>query len=300
MDASLLRDLLVRRSLSADGVNPRGLRLRGARIRGRLDLDYVDAPVALWLDDCLLERGVTARQAHFPALRIRRCRLGHPYEPAFFGDRIRVDGDLNLDRTVATAKSEDGALRLVAARVEQLSLGGATLRNSAGPALAAEALETDTTGRRPGGRGMPGERDQRRLPGRGPIVLATLDQTAGGGHPRRTRSARGAIHRQPAQPRRACASRRADPTRRGQFDVHEDATVLLRIAAPTTDHPTGGRRPRLAEIVQVAAATGDDPALDALILRLHIETADDRSARSRACAQNCAMTSESAPRSSKV
>jgi integrase len=30
---------------------------------------------------------------------------------------------------------------------------------------------------------------------------------------------------------------------------------------------------RLAEIVQVAATTGDDPALDALILRLHIETA---------------------------
>jgi integrase/recombinase XerC len=30
---------------------------------------------------------------------------------------------------------------------------------------------------------------------------------------------------------------------------------------------------RLAEIVQMAATTGDDPALDALILRLHIETA---------------------------
>lgn len=30
---------------------------------------------------------------------------------------------------------------------------------------------------------------------------------------------------------------------------------------------------RLAEIVQVAATTGDDPALDSLILRLHIEIA---------------------------
>jgi integrase/recombinase XerC len=41
---------------------------------------------------------------------------------------------------------------------------------------------------------------------------------------------------------------------------------------------------RLAEIVQVAATTGDDPALDALILRRHIETAVAAAARSH-CAQ---------------
>jgi hypothetical protein len=38
---------------------------------------------------------------------------------------------------------------------------------------------------------------------------------------------------------------------------------------------------RLAEINQVAATTGNDPALDSLLLRLHIETACRRGATSR-------------------
>ena len=46
-----------------------------------------------------------------------------------------------------------------------------------------------------------------------------------------------------------------------------------RQAPPAQEHPP--RRPdaRLAEINQVAATTGNDPALDTLLLRLHIETA---------------------------
>lgn len=85
---------------------------------------------------------------------------------------------------------------------------------------------------RPRGRRMPGERDQRRFPGRGPIVLTTLGQATGGGHPNHTRPARRAVHRQHAQARRARAPRRANSTRRGQLDSREGATVLLRIAPP--------------------------------------------------------------------
>ena len=44
-------------------------------------------------------------------------------------------------------------------------------------------------------------------------------------------------------------------------------------AAPSAQHPPGPPDGRLEEILRVAASTGDDPALDALLLRLHAETA---------------------------
>ena len=67
VDANVLRDLL--RGADAQlQPDPRGLRLRGVRIRGRLDLDLVTADVRLELQDCLLEQGISASQAHLPAL----------------------------------------------------------------------------------------------------------------------------------------------------------------------------------------------------------------------------------------
>ena len=64
---------------------------------------------------------------------------------------------------------------------------------------------------------------------------------------------------------------------------HAEEDSLITAAANPARKVDKPRRPpstrravadtRLAEIVQVAATTGDDPALDALILRLHIETA---------------------------
>jgi integrase/recombinase XerC len=53
---------------------------------------------------------------------------------------------------------------------------------------------------------------------------------------------------------------------------------------PSTRRAVADTR-RLAEIVQVAATTGDDPALDALILRLHIESAFAAAAHSH-CARS--------------
>jgi integrase len=43
--------------------------------------------------------------------------------------------------------------------------------------------------------------------------------------------------------------------------------------APAAQHPSGPARRPTREIHQAAASTGDDPALDTLLLRLHIETA---------------------------
>jgi hypothetical protein len=145
VDAGILRGLLLRRGLDegGGGSDPRGLRLRGARIRGRLDLDFLECSVALFLEDCLLERGVTAQQASLSTLRLRRCRLEHPDEPPFLGDYLRVDGWLDLSEVVVSAKSEEGAVRLLNARVGRLSMTSATVRNSAGAAIFGEGIQTD-------------------------------------------------------------------------------------------------------------------------------------------------------------
>jgi hypothetical protein len=144
VDASLVRGLLLRHGLEGEHPDPRGLQVRGARIRGRLDLDLVETTVALELIDCLLDGGVTAAQAHLPVLRLQRCRLGHPDEPAFAADLVRVDGDLDLDGIVISARSTAGAVQLRRARIgRRLTLRGASLRNASGPALAADGLRTE-------------------------------------------------------------------------------------------------------------------------------------------------------------
>jgi len=94
-------------------------------------------------EDCLLEDGLTAHQAHLPALYLGRCRITSTGGPAFIGDGLHIDGELNLNKTVFTATAEAGALRLFGARVGgALELSGAALSNTAGPALPADRLHT--------------------------------------------------------------------------------------------------------------------------------------------------------------
>src|SRR4051794_3104566 len=88
IDASVLRDLL--RGVGVSDPDPRGVHLRGARIRGRLDLDRLTTTSALFLEDCLLDEGITADAARLPALRLYRCRIAHPNEPAMRADALRV------------------------------------------------------------------------------------------------------------------------------------------------------------------------------------------------------------------
>ena len=49
------------------------------------------------------------------------------------------------------------------------------------------------------------------------------------------------------------------------------AAATDQLIAPVSS-PTALSDGRLEEILRVAASTGDDPALDALLLRLHVET----------------------------
>jgi hypothetical protein len=144
--AGLVRELLLGRGLKGSSPDPQGLCLRGARIRGGLDLDLVDTKIALKLEDCLLEDGLSAHQAHLPMLCLVRCRISNTAGPAFIGDGLQVDGELNLHKTVFTAAVEAGALRLAGARVGgAVELSGAAIHNTAGPALHADRLHTGGT-----------------------------------------------------------------------------------------------------------------------------------------------------------
>jgi hypothetical protein len=142
VDAALLRHLLLNKDGDAD---PRGLRLRGDRIRGRLDLDYLTVPIGLLLEDCLLDDGLTAEQTHLQALWLRRCRVSHPDRPALDADRLHLDGPLELDGSLFTSATDQGAVQLVGARISGLlNLHGATVCNSAGPAIYAAGMQTDS------------------------------------------------------------------------------------------------------------------------------------------------------------
>jgi hypothetical protein len=135
VDADVLRDLL--RCLDPElRPDPRGLRLRGLRVRGRLDLNLVTTPVSLELEDCLLEEGISADQAHLPTLFLSRCWIAHPTQIVLDFDRLRVDGSLYLNRSVIIGATWEGAVRLADARIGgSLYLRSTTVRNPDGPAV---------------------------------------------------------------------------------------------------------------------------------------------------------------------
>ncbi|MGH4011953.1 MAG: hypothetical protein ACRDTH_27970, partial [Pseudonocardiaceae bacterium] len=135
-----IRDLLRGRVVTDP--DPRGLRLRAARIRGRLDLDNLNTTVKLILLDCLLDGGITAEAAHLPGLSLRRCLLTHPSKPALYADELRTDAGVSFEGFTIRARSADGAIRLNGAHIGgQLDCSGATITNSAGPALHSERLK---------------------------------------------------------------------------------------------------------------------------------------------------------------
>jgi hypothetical protein len=139
--AAVLRDIL--RGRLAPDPDPHGLRLRGARIAGPLDLENLTTSVGVELHDCLLGEGLVARDAKLPFLVLSGCRLGRPAQPPLDADRLTATR-LVLDRAVITADCEMGAVRLIDAHVgSQLDCTDATMRNDAGPALAADSLQVD-------------------------------------------------------------------------------------------------------------------------------------------------------------
>lgn len=138
--ASVLRDILRGRLVSDP--DPHGLQLREARITGRVDLEYLTSSIIVELLDCFLVSGIIVSDAHLPFLSLEGSLLEHPAEPALYAARFSA-GALFLDGTTIIASCENGAARLAGARLGQLDVVDAVLRNSSGPALNAEGVRVE-------------------------------------------------------------------------------------------------------------------------------------------------------------
>ena len=75
-------------------------------------------------------------------LSLNGARLINEAGPALYGDSLRVDGNMVLDKFTAVGDCAIGAVRMVDARIGgQLSLNGARLTNEAGPAFGGDRLQ---------------------------------------------------------------------------------------------------------------------------------------------------------------
>ena len=160
--AWVIRDIL-RGRLVADP-DPHGLRLRGARISGRLDLENLNTDVSLELNDCFLEEGVLAKDAHLTRLGLAGCQIEHATEPPFDAERLTC-GVLALNGARIISHTKHGAVRLSGAHIGgQLDCAGAELRNDSGPALAADGLQVGQDMYLSGGFTATGSGERRRGP----------------------------------------------------------------------------------------------------------------------------------------
>ncbi|MEV4142759.1 hypothetical protein AB0J40_03770 [Amycolatopsis sp. NPDC049691] len=140
ISATVIRDIL--RGRHVDDPDPHGLRLRGARVAGRLDLENISSVLELELVDCLLDGGITARDATLGALSLVGCRLSHPTEPPLDGARLTA-AVVHLGRTSLDAHCREGALHLPEARLGVLNCDGVRLVNDSGPALTADGMRVE-------------------------------------------------------------------------------------------------------------------------------------------------------------
>jgi len=137
--ATVIRDIL--RGRLAPHPDPHGLRLRGVRIIGRLDLENLSTEVNFELEDCLLEEGLVARDAHLATVGLIGCQLEHPTEPPMSADRLTCS-ILDLSKATIIGHTKAGAVRLRDCHINgRLSCTGAELRNNSGLALAADNMQ---------------------------------------------------------------------------------------------------------------------------------------------------------------
>lgn len=134
--ATVLRDIV--RGVAAPNPDPRGLRLRGVRVTGRLDLAYITSSVPVLINDCLLEDGVLAMDAHLPALDLEGCLIEHPTDSPLVATGL-ISPALCLRNTTVTAACPV-AVVLIGAQLDDLDCWGATITNTAGIALAGDHL----------------------------------------------------------------------------------------------------------------------------------------------------------------
>jgi hypothetical protein len=145
---------------------PGAVNLTGARIGSLLDCSGAelrnDSGPALAADSLQVDRDLHLRRltatgsGERGAVRLVGARIGNVLDcsgaelrndsgPGLIGGGLQVDRALFLTSGfTATGSSEDGAVRLTAARIgDQLDCSGAELRNDSGPALAAAGLQVD-------------------------------------------------------------------------------------------------------------------------------------------------------------
>jgi cytoskeletal protein CcmA (bactofilin family) len=134
----------------------RDARVDGLTVFARAEIRSGDGP-ALYLDDleCRAVKGIGLRATGAGgsgAIRLLGARVSSEIHlgeavltngsgPAVHADGVLVDGDLNLAGASVTGAGEDGALRLLGARVGgQVDFGDAVLANDSGPAVGADRL----------------------------------------------------------------------------------------------------------------------------------------------------------------
>jgi hypothetical protein len=137
------RERIIRASVVArllHGVGPTTgcgvpyLRLTGARIVGHLDLAGADIVRALRFEHCYIEESPDLTDSRLRSIHIVNSRL-----PGLDAERLRVDGQFNLNRSIV-----DGPLKLVNARISgELTMNGVSLFNPNGWTLFAGGLTVD-------------------------------------------------------------------------------------------------------------------------------------------------------------
>ncbi|MFI6094241.1 hypothetical protein ACIA8G_01710 [Lentzea sp. NPDC051213] len=130
--AWVIRDIL--RGRLAPDPDPLGLRLRGARIEGRLSLGNVISTVWLELYSCLLDEGMSARDARLAGIALSGCRLEHPTGHVLSACRLTASM-LWIDQGTTVEGHTAVAVDLSGARLDELHCEGARFSSDAGTAL---------------------------------------------------------------------------------------------------------------------------------------------------------------------
>jgi hypothetical protein len=141
LDAALVQDTL-RVGGSCSG--PRTLHLRGVRIWSRVDLDGLSGSIALMLEDCLLEEGLSVHGAHLSGLVLRRCRIGRAdlTRPALDAAGLRLDDALSIPGSLFVAGGPGAALDVTDGWIGGLDADGAEITATGGAALVGRRLHT--------------------------------------------------------------------------------------------------------------------------------------------------------------
>jgi hypothetical protein len=143
----ILDEGLVARDATLPFLDLSGSRLEGSAQQPPVDADRFTATLlildrAVITADC--ETGVVRLiGAHLGRLTCEGATMRNNVGPALWADSLQVDQGVFLGGFEAVVEGGAGAVRLAGAHLGSLYYDGATMRNNAGPALAANNLQVD-------------------------------------------------------------------------------------------------------------------------------------------------------------